>query len=101
MAAVYKTLSKSRDKKTEDTASVPPKNRQRVLILSSRGVTYRFVVRLLKNELTTIYLYITKTMLTNALTGTDTSSTTSTRSCPTAAKTQSSTQRQSSTSSMR
>ena len=39
MAAVYKSLSKtSADKKSPEG---PEQNRQRVLILSSRGVTYR------------------------------------------------------------
>ena len=39
MASVYKSLSADTNgKKSKDTA---PKNKQRVLILSSRGVTYR------------------------------------------------------------
>lgn len=45
MAAVYKSLSKSsskEDKETESNGAVERKNKQRVLILSSRGVTYRF-----------------------------------------------------------
>lgn len=45
MAAVYKSLSKSASKAEEDTdgkAIVGRKNKQRVLILSSRGVTYRY-----------------------------------------------------------
>ncbi|KAL2174317.1 Brix domain-containing protein [Thermothelomyces heterothallicus CBS 202.75] len=44
MAAVYKSLSKSgskADKDTENNGIVERKNKQRVLILSSRGVTYR------------------------------------------------------------
>ncbi|KAL2155367.1 hypothetical protein VTH82DRAFT_108 [Thermothelomyces myriococcoides] len=44
MAAVYKSLSKSGskvDKDTESNGTVERKNKQRVLILSSRGVTYR------------------------------------------------------------
>ncbi|KAH6851008.1 Brix domain-containing protein [Chaetomium sp. MPI-CAGE-AT-0009] len=45
MAAVYKSLSKSASKAGKDTdgngAIVERKNKQRVLILSSRGVTYR------------------------------------------------------------
>ena len=43
MAAVYKTLSKSSAPQTESTNGVPKKSKtlQRVLILSSRGVTYR------------------------------------------------------------
>ncbi|KAL1839768.1 hypothetical protein VTJ49DRAFT_1191 [Mycothermus thermophilus] len=44
MAAVYKSLSKSsskEDKETESNGAVERKNKQRVLILSSRGVTYR------------------------------------------------------------
>lgn len=50
MAAVYKSLSKSA-KKAEDTENDNNittnggfrKNKQRVLILSSRGVTYRYI----------------------------------------------------------
>lgn len=49
MAAVYKSLSKSSgskaDKDTESrNGAVERKNKQRVLILSSRGVTYRFAL---------------------------------------------------------
>lgn len=46
MAAVYKSLSKSASKADKDTdgsnGAVERKNKQRVLILSSRGVTYRY-----------------------------------------------------------
>jgi ribosome biogenesis protein BRX1 len=45
MAAVYKSLSKSSGSKAEkdtDGKVVERKNKQRVLILSSRGVTYRY-----------------------------------------------------------
>ncbi|THX51009.1 ribosome biogenesis protein-like protein Brx1 [Aureobasidium pullulans] len=42
MASVYKSLSKSENSSPkEDALSAGPKNRQRVLILSSRGITYR------------------------------------------------------------
>ncbi|KAG9834865.1 Brix-domain-containing protein, partial [Aureobasidium melanogenum] len=42
MASVYKSLSKSdAPASKEDALSTGPKNRQRVLILSSRGITYR------------------------------------------------------------
>ena len=42
MATVYKSLSKANGSKDEETTSNGPrKNKQRVLILSSRGVTYR------------------------------------------------------------
>lgn len=44
MASVYKTLSKTKGAKPEadeDGASGVRRNKQRVLILSSRGVTYR------------------------------------------------------------
>ncbi|KAG2169514.1 hypothetical protein VTO58DRAFT_107784 [Aureobasidium pullulans] len=42
MASVYKSLSKSENSSSkEDALSAGPKNRQRVLILSSRGITYR------------------------------------------------------------
>ncbi|THY34412.1 ribosome biogenesis protein-like protein Brx1 [Aureobasidium pullulans] len=42
MASVYKSLSKSENSGSkEDALSTGPKNRQRVLILSSRGITYR------------------------------------------------------------
>lgn len=44
MAAVYKSLSKTNGKAEEKDglANGAQKNRQRVLILSSRGVTYRY-----------------------------------------------------------
>ncbi|KAL1862885.1 hypothetical protein VTK73DRAFT_6586 [Phialemonium thermophilum] len=41
MAAVYKSLSKSGAQKSGSSSEAPRKNKQRVLILSSRGVTYR------------------------------------------------------------
>jgi len=42
MATVYKSLSKSTTPKDpSSTTSVPTRTKQRVLILSSRGVTYR------------------------------------------------------------
>lgn len=41
MAAVYKSLSKSSTPKAPTSNGVAKKNKQRVLILSSRGVTYR------------------------------------------------------------
>ncbi|KOS18447.1 Ribosome biogenesis protein BRX1 [Escovopsis weberi] len=41
MAAVYKSLSKGDNKKDEVASNGAKKNKQRVLILSSRGVTYR------------------------------------------------------------
>ena len=42
MAAVYKSLSKSTEvKNTTANPSIPTRTKQRVLILSSRGVTYR------------------------------------------------------------
>jgi len=41
MAAVYKSLSKASISKSTSTNGEPKKNKQRVLILSSRGVTYR------------------------------------------------------------
>lgn len=51
MAAVYKSLSKSakkvEDHEENDNNNAPNggfrKNKQRVLILSSRGVTYRYI----------------------------------------------------------
>ena len=43
MAAVYKSLSKKgTSKKPEAPVNGVQKNKQRVLILSSRGVTYRY-----------------------------------------------------------
>jgi ribosome biogenesis protein BRX1 len=42
MAAVYKSLSKSNGSKEEAPANGVRKNKQRVLILSSRGITYRY-----------------------------------------------------------
>ncbi|GAM90861.1 hypothetical protein ANO11243_089070 [Dothideomycetidae sp. 11243] len=41
MAAVYKSLSKGKRKADDAAALDGPKNKQRVLMLSSRGVTYR------------------------------------------------------------
>lgn len=45
MAAVYKSLSKKEGKKPEAPTNGIQKNKQRVLILSSRGVTYRYEER--------------------------------------------------------
>lgn len=44
MATVYKSLSKANGstKEEETVAKGPRKNKQRVLVLSSRGVTYRY-----------------------------------------------------------
>ena len=39
--AVYKSIAKSSASKAETPANGVKKNKQRVLILSSRGVTYR------------------------------------------------------------
>jgi ribosome biogenesis protein BRX1 len=41
MAAVYKSISKTSTPKAEAPSNGIKKNKQRVLILSSRGVTYR------------------------------------------------------------
>jgi ribosome biogenesis protein BRX1 len=41
MAAVYKSLSKTTGEKEESASSTIKRNKQKVLILSSRGVTYR------------------------------------------------------------
>ena len=41
MASVYKSLSKSTSAKSAEAATGVKKNKQRVLILTSRGVTYR------------------------------------------------------------
>lgn len=41
MAAVYKSVAKPAKAKTSDPAERKPSVRERVLILSSRGVTYR------------------------------------------------------------
>ncbi|CAK7245202.1 MAG: Ribosome bioproteinsis protein brx1 [Sporothrix thermara] len=49
MAAVYKSLSKANGEKADAQSDARKKNRQRVLILSSRGVTYRH--RHLMNDL--------------------------------------------------
>lgn len=51
MAAVYKSLSKSSGSKAEKNSdgangAMERKNKQRVLILSSRGVTYRYALDL-------------------------------------------------------
>jgi hypothetical protein len=43
MASVYKSLSKTNGSKEEDApANGVKRNKQRVLILSSRGITYRY-----------------------------------------------------------
>lgn len=45
MAAVYKALAKSVNDKADDASAANAavkRNKQRVLILSSRGVTYRY-----------------------------------------------------------
>ncbi|KAH0495524.1 hypothetical protein TgHK011_009069 [Trichoderma gracile] len=52
MAAVYKSLSKSDNEKHESSSNGVKKNKQRVLILSSRGVTYRH--RHLLNDLASL-----------------------------------------------
>lgn len=44
MAAVYKTLSKASGGDDQKSGVSTKKNKQRVLILSSRGVTYRYVL---------------------------------------------------------
>jgi len=41
MASVYKSLSKTNGHEKEGPANGVKKNKQRVLILSSRGITYR------------------------------------------------------------
>lgn len=44
MASVYKSISKQKangQANGDDTAAKKPKNRQKVLTLTSRGVTYR------------------------------------------------------------
>ena len=41
MAAVYKSISKTSGSKAEAPSNGIKKNKQRVLILSSRGVTFR------------------------------------------------------------
>ena len=41
MASVYKSLSKPTNGKEEGASSIIKRNKQKVLILSSRGVTYR------------------------------------------------------------
>jgi ribosome biogenesis protein BRX1 len=48
MASVYKSLSKTNGHKEEETVNGVKKNKQRVLILSSRGITYRSVFQALK-----------------------------------------------------
>lgn len=45
MPAVYKSLAKANGEKSDARSDALKKNRQRVLILSSRGVTYRFVIQ--------------------------------------------------------
>lgn len=45
MPAIYKSLAKANGEKNNAKSDALKKNRQRVLILSSRGVTYRFVYR--------------------------------------------------------
>lgn len=43
MASVYKSISKTGNKDPKDGDGTK-KNKQRVLVLTSRGVTYRFVL---------------------------------------------------------
>jgi len=45
MAAVYKSISKTNGVKSADTTFSVKRNKQRVLILSSRGVTYRSALK--------------------------------------------------------
>lgn len=45
MATVYKSLSKANGSKDDESKGAPRKNKQRVLVLSSRGVTYRSVAK--------------------------------------------------------
>ncbi|KAE8447305.1 hypothetical protein EG329_010863 [Mollisiaceae sp. DMI_Dod_QoI] len=52
MASVYKSLSKTNGQKEEGPANGIKKNKQRVLILSSRGITYRH--RHLLNDLASL-----------------------------------------------
>lgn len=52
MASVYKSLSKTNDHKDGEPVSGIKKNKQRVLILSSRGITYRH--RHLLNDLASL-----------------------------------------------
>lgn len=54
MAAVYKSLSRTNGHKEDGTASTTKRNRQRVLILTSRGVTYRYNPHNLKRRLDNI-----------------------------------------------
>src|ERR1700728_2787812 len=51
MAAVYKSLSKSSGHKEEVLSNGIKKNKQKVLILSSRGVTYRQDILMLQIDL--------------------------------------------------
>lgn len=47
MAAIYKALSKSDGKKdSSNTNGISKEHRQRVLMLTSRGVTFRYEVAL-------------------------------------------------------
>lgn len=84
MASVYKSLSKSDAPASKDDAlSTGPKNRQRVLILSSRGITYRYAHPLVQARAEI------EDLLTDCFPiATVTSSTTYTPSSLTAAKTQ-------------
>ncbi|KAF8861531.1 Brix-domain-containing protein [Acephala macrosclerotiorum] len=52
MASVYKSLSKTNESKEDGPANGVKKNKQRVLILSSRGITYRH--RHLLNDLASL-----------------------------------------------
>lgn len=52
MAAVYKSLNKQPNGKVNsDEAEPKSKNRQRVLILTSRGVTYRYGLSILDGRI--------------------------------------------------
>jgi hypothetical protein len=94
MASVYKSVSKTKSNGSlrDDDADNKPKNRQRLLILSSRGVTYRSVLQRAKLPIT-IYQNLAQyaDQFFSRTTDIATSSPTSTRSSRTVAKTPNST----------
>jgi len=86
MASVYKSLSKpDTPASKEDALSTGPKNRQRVLILSSRGITYRYA---LLHSTQPCAGQTNRSSTDRFITAIVTFSTTSTPFFPTAAKTQ-------------
>lgn len=62
MAAIYKSLSRTDTPKASPASNSVRKNKQRVLILSSRGVTFRYILaRLSHSSLTLLFILTIRT----------------------------------------